>query len=138
MQREPRVRIDLTFRTIDARRGNDALEFLRRRALMPLAHGRKRDGWIVGVRIHVERRVEDQLAADQAARVVARRVVIVRTQVIGRSIRKISGAIDVEETDFRAAAFVAVANHDDGVIRNQHLVVPGGARIDVRAECVNC
>ena len=54
--------------------------------------------------------------------------------MISRSISEIARRVDSEQTDFRAAAFVAVADHGHCIFRDQHLVVPGVARIDLRAE----
>jgi hypothetical protein len=47
--------------------------------------------------------------------------------------REAPGAVEVEEADLGTAALVRVADHDDRVAADQHLVVPGAARIDPRA-----
>ena len=51
---------------------NDPLEFSGGCALVPLAHGWELREGIVAVGRQVERRVKDEFAADQAARIVAR------------------------------------------------------------------
>ena len=45
--------------------------------------------------------------------------------------------MDGKAPDFGAAAHVTIADHRHRIGRDEHLVVPGGIRIDVRAECVN-
>ena len=87
--------------------------------------------------IHVKRTVENQLGADQATRVVARRVIVVRTQVISRAVAELALRIDVEETDFGAAALVTVADDRDRVGGDEHLVVPRVRRIDLRAKRIH-
>src|SRR5437762_3145022 len=62
---------------INMGRRNNALKFIRRRALSPFAYGRKLRERILCVRVQIQRRVEDQLAANQAAGIVARRVIVV-------------------------------------------------------------
>src|SRR5215471_12927979 len=68
---------ELALRNVDSRRGDDALKFICGRALMPLAHRRKLRERIAGRRVQVKWRVEDQLAANHAARIITRRVVII-------------------------------------------------------------
>src|SRR4029077_20788456 len=51
--------------------------------------------------------------------------------MIGRAIGELTQFVDVEETDFCSAAFVAVADNCDGIAGDQHLVIPGVAWIDV-------
>ena len=104
---------------------------------MPLAHGRELRERIRAFWIKIEWRIENQLAADQPARIVARRIVIVGAQVIGRSVSKIARAIDIEQSDFRPSAFIAVTDDDDGVFRDEHLVVPRVARVDIRSKCID-
>ena len=58
--------------------------------------------------------------------------------MIGRSIAEIAGAINIEQADFRPTAFVTVANHRYGIVRHEHLVVPGVSRIDIGTERVYC
>ena len=136
VQRDARVRVERLVGAVDARRRRDALEVRRRRAGAPLAHRRELGVRVGDERVEVERRVEDELRADQPARVVARGVVVVRAQVIGALVREPAGARDVEQADLGAAARVAVADHRDRVAGDQHLVVPRAARVDVGAERV--
>ena len=56
---------------------------------------------------------------------------------MSRAIAKLTGRVDVEESNFSSAAFVAVPNHGDSVTGNEHLVIPGGTRVDVRRKRVN-
>src|SRR6185369_1529018 len=56
---------------VDASRGNDAFEFLWRRSLMPFANSGKHVKRIFRAGVKILRRVEDQLAADETAGVVA-------------------------------------------------------------------
>src|SRR5215470_8062795 len=57
--------------------------------------------------------------------------------MIGRAISKLARRIDLEQADFCATSCVAIADYDDCVFRNQHLVVPGGCRVDIRAKSIN-
>ncbi len=74
---------------------------------------------IAAAGIEVQRRVEHELGADQAARVVARRVVVVRAQVIRGLVGERAAVGDLEHADLGAAARVAVADDHDGVARDQ-------------------
>src|SRR5438552_10080252 len=56
--------------------------------------------------------------------------------MIGGTIFQLACVIDLEYPDFRAASLVAVTDDRDGVVRDKHLVVPGGTRIDIRSESV--
>src|SRR6267378_7027390 len=96
VQRQAVVRVDLTLRAVHACGRNYPLKFAGRGALVPLPHGGKLRRWVVAVWRQVKWRVEDQFAADQAARIVARRIIVVRAQMISRSIAEIAGPIDVE------------------------------------------
>src|SRR2546423_3635236 len=125
------------FGTIDMRRRHNALKLLRRRAFVPLAHGGELRERIGTLRIEIERRVKDELVTDQPARVVARRIIIIGPKMICRSITKVADAINIEESDFSAAALIAVTDDDDGVFGHEHLVIPGVARIDVRAKRID-
>ena len=76
---------------VDARRRRDALEVGRpRRRASGATPG---SGSARSRRVEIERRVEDELAADQPARVVARRVVVVGAQVVGRAVAQLARAV---------------------------------------------
>ena len=84
----PCVRIELLVGAVDARRRRDALEI---RRVRPAASGASPGSCAYGFAapgVEIERGVEHQLAADQAARVVARRVVVVGAQVVGRAVAR--------------------------------------------------
>ena len=89
------------------------MELFRRSALVPFPDCRKRLIRIAVVEIL--RCVEDQFVADEAARIVARGIVIVRAQVVCRTIRQLPIVSDIKQSDFGAAALITVTNHDDGV-----------------------
>ncbi|KFB72479.1 MAG: hypothetical protein AW09_002336 [Candidatus Accumulibacter phosphatis] len=57
--------------------------------------------------------------------------------MIGRPIGELSSARNVEDADFGATTRVTVADDDDRVAGNQHLVVPGATWIDIAAESVD-
>src|SRR5262245_22912967 len=46
-------------------------------------------------------------------------------------------AINIKQADLRAAALIAVSYHDDPFTGDQHLVIPGVMRIDVRSERID-
>src|SRR5437016_6120059 len=108
-----------------------AVKLIWGRAFVPLAHCGKALPGVSVTRIDIKRRIKDQLAADEAAGIVARRIIIVGAKVIGRTIGELACGIYLEDADLSAAPFVTVANHRDRVIGNQHLVIPGIARVNV-------
>ncbi|KFB67938.1 MAG: hypothetical protein CAPSK01_002527 [Candidatus Accumulibacter vicinus] len=57
--------------------------------------------------------------------------------MIGRAIGELPSARNVEDADLGATARVTVADDDDRVAGNQHLVVPGATWIDIAAESVD-
>ena len=136
VQRDALERVERLVGAVDPRGRGDAFELGGERARTPPAHRRERRVRVAAPRVETVRRIEDELRADQPARVVARRVVVVRAQVIGRLVGELARARDLEQADLGAAARVAVADHDDGVAGDEHLVVPRAARIDVSAERV--
>src|SRR5262245_10074921 len=111
---------------------DNALELARRRAFMPLANSGKILKRIRRAGIKIKRSVEDELGTDQPAGVVARRIIVVGAQMIGRAVAKLALGVDLEQADLGAAALIAVTNYRDVVLGDQHLVVPGAARINVR------
>ena len=72
MQRQPARGAQRALGPIDVSRRNNLLEFIGRSALVPLAHGRELRERIFALRRKIKRRVKDELAADQTARVIAR------------------------------------------------------------------
>ena len=128
---------DLFIGAIDARGRRDALEVLRHRLGTPAAQRGKAAERIAAAHIHRQRRIEHQFGADQAARIIARRIIVVRAQMIGGAVGQAAGGIDIEQAHFRAAAAVAVADHHHGVARDQHLVVPAAGRIAARRKRVD-
>src|SRR5436309_7039208 len=93
--------------------------------LVPLAHCGKTLQGVSVTRIDIKRRIKDKLAADEAAGIVARRIIIIGTEMIGGTVGELACGIYLEEADLSAAAFIAIANHRDRVLGNQHLVIPG-------------
>jgi hypothetical protein len=89
------------------------------------------------VPIEIERRVEDQAVADQPRGVVARRIIIVRLEMPGVLEAKPAGGIDPKAVYLGAAAGVAVADDDDPVAGDQHLVIPVAAARDSGREGVD-
>src|SRR4029078_5400390 len=51
--------------------------------------------------------------------------------MVARPVAELAVPRDIEKTEFRSAAGVAVADHDHRIARDEHLVVPGTARSDV-------
>jgi hypothetical protein len=49
--------------------------------------------------------------------------------MVCRAISELPGVVDIEQTHLGAATLVAVTDHRNGVLRDQHLVVPGRAGI---------
>src|SRR5687767_9957301 len=74
------VNIKLCFRPVNTSCWNYATEFVCGGTTAPLANGGKSLQRISLVEVQVLRSVKDQLVADEAARVIARRVIIVRPQ----------------------------------------------------------
>ena len=134
VQRERLAGRELVVGAKDAGGRQDALECRRRRRALPAPHagqhlpGRRAPG------PQQHRCVEDEPVADQAARVVARGVIVVAAQVIGRAVDDPAVGAQLEEADLGAAARVAVADHDHRRAGDQQLVVPGTRR--VAAGCV--
>src|SRR5262245_59628027 len=105
-------RVQRMLRRVNMGGRNNPLELRVGCAFVPLANRGERGERILLTRIDVEPGVEDKLGADQAAGIVARRIVVVGTQVIGGTIAELACGIDVEQTDLCAPALVAVT--DDG------------------------
>src|ERR1700731_5111449 len=78
-------RIELMFRPVNIARRNDAPKLAVGCALVPFTNCRKTLKRVSGTGVKVEGRVKDKLGSDQAAGVVAGRIVIVGAKVIGRT-----------------------------------------------------
>src|SRR5215510_1209531 len=57
--------------------------------------------------------------------------------MVGRTISKLAGRINLEQSYLRTASCVAIADYDDRVFGDQHFVVPGGAGVYIRSEGIN-
>src|SRR5882762_4822542 len=75
--------------------------------------------------------------ADKPACIIARRIIVIRAQMICSAIPKISGGINIEKPNFCATTLIAVSDHRDRILRHQHLVIPAAAWIYVRCEGIN-
>ena len=134
VQRQWLAGVEVVVAAVDARGRQDALKVQRSRAIRPFTPAQRRQ--------HLRHRrppglqqrgaVEDQLAAYQAAGVVARRVVVETAQLVRGAVGQAAVIAQREEADFGATAGVAVADDDDIAARDQQLVVPGAARVAAR------
>src|SRR5215213_1983014 len=124
------ARIDLFLGLIDACRRNDLYEFAIGCTFVPFSDGGEAGHWITAI-TEIHWRIENELVADQPAGVIPRRVIIIRSQVIGRTIRKPTIVSDVKEVDLGTTSPVAVTNHRDRIAGHKHFVIPIAARIDV-------
>ena len=121
VQRHALPRIELLVAAVDARRRRDAPEVAR----APLAHRGQLVVRIAAPGVEIKRGVEQELAADQAARVIARRIVVVRAQVVGRAGAQVAPRAMSNRSISVPPALVAVPHHDDRIAVDEHLVVPG-------------
>ncbi len=76
--------------------------------------------------------VQDELAANEAAGIVARGVVVAGTHMVCGAVAELARVIDAEQAELRPAARIAVADHGHRVAGHHHLVVPGAGRVDIR------
>ena len=104
----------------------------------PVAQRGQRVGdFAIAIERQVDRRVEDQGVAHQPAGVVAGGVVIAAAQLVGVAVAQAAVLAQVEQADLGTAARVAVTDHHHAVVADQHLVVPGAARIHVWGEGIH-
>ena len=123
-------------RDVDLPGGGDAAESAGRGVAAPAPDaGQRLQG--VALPVQIERCVEDHPVADQPRRIVARRIIIVGAEMVGVFEAQPPAAVEPEAVDLRAAAAIAVADDDDAVAREQHLVIPVAARADPRRKSVD-
>src|ERR1700674_1174846 len=89
-------RIELMLRPVNIARRNDAPKLAVGCALVPFTNRGETLKRVFGTGIKVEWRVKDKLGSDQAAGVVARRIVIVGAEVIGRTIGQLASGLDMK------------------------------------------
>src|SRR5215472_9738766 len=82
--------VQSVLRQINMSGRNNPLELGVGCTLVPFANCGERAERILLTGIEVERRVKDQLGANQAAGIVARRIIVVGAQVISRTITELS------------------------------------------------
>src|SRR5579871_4018292 len=119
------------YRTVHLCGGNDAVKLVLTGALMPPANGGKTLKGIASAWVQIQRRIKDQLAPDQPAGIVSRRIIVIGAKLVGGAVREPSFVVDAKQAHFGSAPLVAVSDHNDGIARDQHLVVPSRAGINV-------
>jgi hypothetical protein len=82
-----------------------------------------------------ERRIEDELVADQAGRVILGAVIVVRAQQEAALAGQVSLVVDAQHGDLARLLAIIIGGDQDPVSEHQHLVIPArrgvGAAIDV-------